>query len=226
MNPQKLKNMDFSTYWWLTRPLLALLASYLIARKMRQFLLSLVIQSMPIAQRYSEDGFKKQTRIVSRLGIGLTILLAIGIEVGYRQFIAPKYQPTSFADLPTKDLNMMPIAPPAILSPQKTAPNNQFPPVSPPLVSAPPVPMTVSAPPLFYLQLAAFSHPTAIQKAKAAHAARVPHPLSMATDAHPTAPYKLVVGPFPSRAEARQYRQHYGLRGYVRPAELLQIWQE
>lgn len=217
--------MILSTYWWLLRPLLALICSYFIARRMRHFLLSLVIKSMPVTQRYSEDGFKKQTRIVSRLGIGLTILLTIGIEVGYRYAFQPNNKKADSSHLPTQNMNLFPTVAPTISPTLETTPTNQIPPrpISTPATISAPTNSPVSR--LYYLQLAAFSDPTHVQKAKAAYVTKVPHPLYLAIDQHPTTPFKVVVGPFASILEVRQYQLQYGLRGYVRSAELLQIWQ-
>lgn len=141
-----------TTYGWLLRPIFSLLFGYFIARRMRQLLLSLAMRTTPVAHRYTEEGFKKQTKVASRLGIGLTVLIAISIEIGYRQILLPnKLNTTKITQtkIPfAQELTMTPLTPFNPPPKQKTAPTNQAPPPpETPTLLPPPAPIPAAVQP-------------------------------------------------------------------------------
>lgn len=74
--------MDATQLLWLLRIIGGLLIGFLIARKFRDFIRSIVIMCIPLKHRISEQSFQIQTRITTLVSILLALGIAIGLNYG------------------------------------------------------------------------------------------------------------------------------------------------
>jgi len=74
--------MEMTQLIWLLRILGGLAIGFILARKLRDFIRSIVIMCIPMKHRISEQSFQIQTRITTAVGILVAIGIAIGLNYG------------------------------------------------------------------------------------------------------------------------------------------------
>lgn len=74
--------MEMTQLIWLLRIFGGLAIGFILARKLRDFIRSIVIMCIPMKHRISEQSFQIQTRITTSVGILVAIGIAIGLNYG------------------------------------------------------------------------------------------------------------------------------------------------
>ena len=228
-------------YVLLARILGSLLAAYLLVRRLRAPIRSLIVRAMPLKVRMSEKAFALQARLSNIAGLTIWLLFAALLfwSSGYLE---------SLWDTPDNEkMEIMPSLPPQPVREQapETPPEVQTPApatATPQPQPQPPKPRTEEAPkqqPMpysttpsvsYYLQLGAYRSLQHARRSQARYAGRllqlrservwIAHAPGAAT------PYKVLAGPFPSRYEAVRFRNNYALRGFPRPLEEMMLYQQ
>lgn len=202
-----------------------LLAGGLLARSLSEHIRGLVVRLMPLEKRISEDSFHIQARtstiIAAALALFLSGLLFWGLEytkqtLGFSPLFQSSMQYTvlpAAPDLSTRIEASEPLpttysaAPVIHEGPSTTAP-----------VVTPPAPDTsfIQIVAVYYLQVGAYDQLT---NARAeAHRLEAQHPglVQVLKFPYSTGPHKVLLGPFPARQAATNYRRLKRLHGFVR----------
>lgn len=225
-------------YLFLARLLGSLLAAYLLVRRLRAPLRSLIVRAMPLKVRMSEKAFALQARISNIAGLTIWLLFAALL------FWGSSYLQSFWGSPDNENMEILPSPPPqpvyektpeaapeakvsapdvAATPAQQNEPRLETPPPQPTPYSA-----LISEP--YYLQLGAYQYPQHARRSQSHYATHVQRPGSqrvwVAHAAGTAIPYKVLVGPFPSRRAAVQFRKNHGLRGFPRPLEEMMLYQQ
>lgn len=214
----------------LIRVLPALLLSFWLVWKLRDFIRTLIVKLMPIRYRISEKSFDLQTRYSLLLSfllvVGGTLLLswAIGKAIPYLQLpVAEQTEQQKVFSLPEP-------RPELIQETRSRAPDTfqqvkeeqqVIPMTAPSTISEPELYETI---PAFYLQLGAFRESRRAWRLRTWLEDRLPVPVWVGTSDGDTAPYKVLAGPFEKRAEVIRFRLQNQLDGFPRPAQSVHVY--
>jgi cell division protein FtsN len=239
----------FMLYSFLIRLALSLLLAYLAVRRLRAPLRGLIVRAMPLKMRMSENALAKQARISNIVGISVWLMLAVplyllsrpiarlfegkepmGVEqVEFRRL--PYRQPAPEVPKPAKP--EIPPAPSVPVPPLAEEASTAIPPSAPAYLpdrrAAPapkPAPYTFDVSPPHYLQLGAFRELARAWEARHRYAVRLPAHVWVGHQAAGSVPYKVLIGPFESRAQAEAFRRHHRLQGFPRPLEDIRLYQD
>lgn len=225
--------MTAISYWFLIRTLLALSVGFWIASRLRGTLRAIVIRSMPVRYRMSEEYFNTQTRISAILamviGLGIASLTYWGIGKASNAIKGPIVSRST-----TVEIEPMP-SPPPTPAPLKleSAPTDTLLHEDPlPATYEEPEPVRIPSPSArpapgnpYYLQLYAFVSKTRAWEQKAYWAARLPQRVFVGIRPADEVPYKVLAGPFDSRGQAISFRERNKLTGFPRRLEVIQLYE-
>ncbi|NBC08744.1 MAG: hypothetical protein GVY26_16260 [Bacteroidetes bacterium] len=220
-------------YVFLARILGSLLAAYLLVRRLRAPIRSLIVRAMPLKVRMSEKAFALQARLSNIAGLTIWLLFAALLFWGSGQLQSLWDSPDNekmeiMPSPPSKPVHKKaPEAPAEEKEPVTTTENNQPP---PPRAEDPPKPATTPAyAPVakpHFLQLGAYRSLQHARRSQARYAAKLQQAVWIAHAPGAGTPYKVLAGPFSSRYEAVQYQKNYALRGFPRPLEEMMLYQQ
>lgn len=226
-----------------------------LANRWKEIFRGLVIRCMPIKHRISEQSYILQTRITSIVGIVFAILVAVLINMAFgigwqkmgwqtrlqQQSVTPKLIPIPpspvVPNLPLKEVikykkeTTVEEKPMAIQSPiqKKYFPNTVHQPLATPAreVVYIPRPTTYYQPVALpvYLQIYAFTTFPKAQQQKARWIGQTPFPVKVGYIEYDFTPYKVVIGPFPSRQAAKHFKNQITIPAFIRPIEGLQFFE-
>ncbi len=259
---------------WFLRGLAGIAIGFFIARKLRDFIRSIVIMCIPLKHRISERSFQIQTRITTLVSILLMIVIAAGLNIAlskgltkmgisekttlHRSTTTPVITWPTKAPVPTtitKQAPSPPIPEPVTLPKATSSPIGSIeksvitPPINP-VISQPiptanpyrPVQKTIPFPPtsspvvyhqtadafypmLYYAQVYAFRDFNKAQRQQLSWNSRSQLPVRIGFIRQELAPYKVIIGPFRNRQAASTFMKNYQVRGFVRPAHQLQLFE-
>lgn len=215
-------------FQWLTllRWLFAFFLAFFVVRKFKDVLRGLIVRSLPVKYRLSEKYFDLQNRIttlsVILIATGIAIALHIGMirlgqSVGWTwESPAPRTSatpppPTPFAVAPVEPVP----APESIMDAM-------------PVAEAPAAPMPAPTPgPLrgdrYYWQVEAFMEESRAWRLQRALSDELLEEVEVGAHPQDRAAYKVLIGPFSSRADATAYARARGLRGWPRRLEVIEL---
>lgn len=214
----------------------ALLLGFWVARKARNLIRTLVVQSMPPEKRIEEKAFIVQGRISTMAGIGLMALVAgvafTGMHKGLARLrgepmaareraSAPKPKTPALAEMLTEPLSMdvptdpeeLPIAYEPRTIPRSGAMRSSN------ARNADRRPQQ-----LHYLQVHAFAEEENAWTAQADLRRRFKTSVWVAADYADPVPYKVLIGPFQSRAQVLQYKKAQKLQGFPKQDPALRFF--
>jgi cell division protein FtsN len=239
----------FMLYSFLIRLALSLLLAYFALRRLRAPLRGLVVRAMPLKMRMSENALAKQARISNIVGISVWLMLAVPLYLLSRP-IARLFDGKERMAVEQMDFTPLPYRQPAPEAPKVTKPeippappvpvpqpaekaSPAFPPPAPAHLSDKrPAPAPLPAPYAFevshphYLQLGAFRELARAWDARHRYAVRLSARVWIGHQANGSVPYKVLIGPFESRAQAEAFRRHHRLQGFPRPLEDIRLYQD
>lgn len=208
----------------LTQILLCLVGGGLIARYFSEPIRSLVVRTMPLEKRISEDSFHIQARASTIIAATLALLLAGALFWGAEHIKSWSGLPPSFKQQQQSlitDLGEMPnLTPSPVLADSGWVEDPMITQALPkPTVeyttdSVEPTPAPILD--LYYLQVGAFDNVTNANSK--AEALRQQHG-NLVQQLHlggSIGPEKVLLGPFPTREAASTYRQRHRLKAWVR----------
>lgn len=223
---------SFDLYFFL-RLAVGLTLGFFIVYRTKGILRALVVRSMPVRHRISEKSYLLQTRISTVLAFVLALTVGLLTEWGLREAAHALGLPTTVEQPEAQDRSASVEQVPAALPLPEPKPSPEPEPVPRDTLVAPSQPKTkqpspVSAPTAepYYLQLYAFRRQDFAEAAQAALSKALDQPVRLAERPGDTEPYKIMAGPFPSRAAAVRYGKRRQLNGFPRPAEGLQFRQD
>lgn len=226
--------MESIPYWLIIRASLALFAGFWIASRLRGILRAIVVRSMPVRYRMSEESFNIQTRISAFLaiaiGLGIATLAYWGLSKAGQALKGPVVSRSTTVEIEPAPEAPAPPPPPVKL---EKAPADTLPapealpqtyeeprPARLPARAAPPAPGAA-----YYLQLHAFVSEARAWKQQAYWAARLPRRIHVGVQPGGAVPYKVLAGPFGSRKQAIDFREKNKLIGFPRPLEQIQLYE-
>jgi len=226
-----------------------------LANRWKEIFRGLVIRCMPIKHRISEQSYILQTRITSIVGIVFAILVAIIINVGLvigwqkmgwqnnlnHQSAVPKLIPIPpspvVPNLPKKTPLMpvqetkseeKPIATP-IVKAKETRPTIIYQPIelAPKQVRYVPNPAVYYQPVALpvYLQIYAFTTYPKAQQQRARWIGQTPFPVKVGYIEYDFTPYKVMIGPFPSRQAANHFKNQITIPAFIRSTNGIQFFE-
>jgi|GEM_PF-6895601 len=217
---------SFDLYFFL-RLAVGLILGFFIVYRIKGILRALVVRSMPVRHRISEKSFLIQTRISTLLAFVLAITVALLTEWGLREAAQALGLPTTVTKTEQHDIatspDPAPAPAPALVPEPEPAPVDTLPDTP---QTKQPTSVATTTEEIYYLQLYAFRRQDFAEAAQAAMSEALDQPVWLAVRPGDTEPYKIMAGPFPSRAAAVRYRKRRQLRGFPRPAEELQFRQD
>ncbi len=188
----------------------AILIGGWVARLLRGTIRSIIVRMMPIDRRIAEDSFRIQARIGAVVSIVLVLVVAVLVYQGV-EYVKQRVgeatatvEKTLVADIPgpiPAQTSVLPLPMPAESSMGHTSP-------------APAAPVFTEA--QFHLQLGAFDNVDNAHRLVARSRERLSAPVFMLHLPATPAPYKVLVGPFPSKVFAREFLKQHDIKGYVR----------
>jgi len=226
-----------------------------LANLWKEGLRGLVIRCMPMKHRISESSYILQTRITTIVGMVFAVLIAIGINVGISvglqrvgwapaattQSVIPKYIPMPPKRIPptTKPMTNIPqpLPTPDPLSvfpakkPVEKPVSTTSTPASEPVVRKEivyvPIPaqkyQAIARP--CYVQLYAFHTFEKARQQQARWIRQTPYTSRIGFVAQDLAPYKVLLGPFPSRQTAKQFQRQLTITSFIRSVEGVQVFE-
>ncbi len=218
----------------------ALLIGFLVARRLRNTVLSIVFRMLPIKYRMSDNGFHKHTRLSTLIGISLVLGvsgLLFYLFSGIQAKVLPDRQEVIHISNDTHTPTTNPI---------RISSNTAYTPLvendSKSLFTSDnnrkdigiqyeneekhnPKPILETQ---YYLQLAAFTTLKNAQKRQQKWSGKMTFDCWIASSTDGMTPYKVLLGPFPSRAQANHIRKRYdGLKdSYVKHGVDLTFFQQ
>lgn len=226
-----------------------------LANRWKEIFRGIVIRCMPIKHRISERSYILQTRITSMVGIIFAILVAgiinIVMAIGWQkmgwqsglqqQTVTPKLIPIPanpvVPNLPKKEIleeeeTSTPediIIPTKVPIPKKSISTTSYyprevPPLEVQYVTKPSTYYQPMALPV-YLQIYAFTSYPKAQQQRARWIGQTPFPVKVGYRANDYTPYKVVIGPFPSRQAANHFKNKITIPAFIRPIEGLQFFE-
>lgn len=227
--------MEHVDYVELIRYALLLLTGFWIARKLRSPLRDIILRLMPIKYRMSESSFNIQTRLSTVLGICIAFLIAWGLNWCVNEitqlFVHPGDPPTILSPTPnTKETQeKTETAPPLSLTPTISTEDVAHDPVEKPKPQTMPIKEPTTTPtsynaPILYLQVEAFQHQALAWRLQSRLLRTLDKDVWLAKGRVPDhAPFKVLIGPFNSRAEALRYRHDTHLDAFLQPAHNIRL---
>ena len=205
---------------------IALVAGFIVARRLRRFVRSSVIRSMPLEKRMSEQSYSLQTRISTLIGFVIALLAAALANLGLLQLeeiigIPVLTQSTTSATISDFEEEASLFAssnwPSEIDEPIDTADTSwnslPQPDSNDELPSGKMKQLEKGA---YYLQLYAFNSQELAMNQLSKSRSQLYKPVMLGKVEYSIAPYKILAGPFLSRVAARKYRDKYKLKGFTR----------
>lgn len=231
--------MESIPFFLIIRLLLGFAAGFWLARKVRGSLRWLVVRLMPVRYRVSEQSFNMQARFSAALAYLLALGVALFIYIGLgkaRDKLAPprvtieevtEISPSSMG--PTLETSSgTPVysstseAPPrrdslpaVALEPQRPAPG-------PP----PAYPSSYEENGRYFVQIFAFKEEARAWAQKQYWESRLSRRVWVGVATGEAVPYKVLVGPFGQRQDARRYLRSEGLAGFPREQEDIRLYKD
>ncbi|MCB0552366.1 MAG: SPOR domain-containing protein [Phaeodactylibacter sp.] len=218
------------------RLVLGLAAGFWLARKMRGFLRKLVVRLMPARYRVSEQSFHFQTKLSTALAFLVTFAVAIAIFLGLgkaehrlqQQPWIKKEEATIVRPEPPEEtmtpLSAIPDFPP----PEKTLlPDDGLPadtPAHTPEEEEHPAAYEFTGE--YYVQIFAFQEEERAWVQQRYWEKRLSRPIWIAIAPGEPVPYKVLIGPFSQRQEARQFLRSQKLEGFPREQQGLRLYKD
>ncbi len=220
-------------YWFLLKAFFALFIGFWIASRLRGILRAIVVRSMPVRYRMSEEYFNIQTRIsvILAVVIGLSIatLTYWGLSKASQAITGPVISRSSSVEIEPAPSPLSFPAPFEEEEPQldtlpyaETLPENYEEP-EPSRIPDPSPPPSFEDP--YYLQLHAFVSDTRAWNQKAHWAKRLPRKVHVGIHSGAAVPYKVLAGPFGSRKQAISFREKNKLIGFPRQLGQIQLYE-
>jgi len=215
-------------FQWLTllRWLFAFFLAFFVVRKFRDVLRGLIVRSLPVKYRLSEKYFDLQNRITT-LSV---ILIATGIAIALNIGMIRLGQSVGWTwEVPARRTSTTPPPPiPFAVTPVEEAPAPESTmdvlPVEQPAVSPAPAPVPR---PLrgdrYYWQVEAFMEESRAWRLQRALSDELLEEVEVGAHPRDRAAYKVLIGPFSSRADAAAYARVRGLRGWPRRLEVIEL---
>lgn len=234
--------MESIPFFLIFRLLAGFAAGIWLARKMQGFFRWLVMRLMPLRYRISEQAFYTQARIGAALAYLLALSVALltyaGLGKAANRLGLPWVTKEEVTEV--RSLSLEPTLPPsystAVLSPpEQAAPwKDSFPAsaVAPPQPGAPEPERTPFYPTAYrrngryYAQLYAFREEARAWAQKEHWQARLSEPVWVGVAAGEAVPYKVLVGPFGQRQEARRFLRGKGLNGFPREQGNIRLYKD
>lgn len=207
-----------------------------VARQLRSLIPKLITRTIPMKDRMAENFLQQLSRKSALAGIGLALLLTTLVFGG----LSSVWTYPGTAALKTSDLLRRPApvakaleepAPLSLKPAEEAVPQEQAAPLAPapvPALRQSAAPQAPSPSGEWYLQIGAFAlEANAYQALQAQAGVHGQLRVYMATDAtggYDEAPWKVLLGPFPSAPAARSYRNRYGVRGFPHHAAGLRFY--
>ncbi|WP_367389021.1 SPOR domain-containing protein [Lewinella sp. LCG006] len=207
--------------------LVAIIIGGTVARSLSGVIRALVVRSIPVEKRLSEESFNIQTRTSTIIGAAVALLVAGGIYWGIESVksyfpkeplmveeqtvILPFTPPTKEKDVESEEV---PISAPITSSPaQATIPDAS--PATRPTAYEASVPIQTGKG-TYYLQLGAYVDGTKALRHAQRLRERYGSLLQTVQLPETTGPNKVLLGPFLTRRDVVRYRQQHQLKGFVR----------
>lgn len=235
--------MTFANFLLVLRIVLGLLLGGIIARLLRKIIRSHIIQLTPMRKRIAPNAFQVQSRKATIIGAGI----ALAVCFGFNYALDKAWQKTSIYQWTSMGNKVGSYTQPSRWSstttsqqetiqesPQKSAfapaKEESLTPPTPhtstfPLATPPPIEWIVHQPlrleDQYFVQLFAVHSLRRAERIKASiHST---HECWIAADDHPISPFKILLGPFPSRKAAHHARHDQHREGYPRSANGLRF---
>ncbi len=205
--------MSIPTIITILQWLFSLTLGLYLSKKIRPHLRKLILRLMPLKYRFSEEFFGLQNRItttvlllVAASIITFCYLLTGKVEKEVTQFSF--FSTTSESEIyPFREEAQVDFDPGHSLI-EDTLPENRV----LPKVAELDQPLTETT---FFLQLYAFQHLERAQVQQSYWSGRLSKKVKIVIVEESPAPYKVWVGPFATRSEARKFNQKYQLGGFI-----------
>lgn len=233
-NIKSLINMEQIPYFLIVRLLLGLGAGIWLARKARSLIRRLAIGLMPMRYRVSEQSFLLQTRLSTALGflvaIGLMLAIVLGLgkaENAARQHPWIKKEETTYASSGPAEQSMQ------ILATETPAPEAEQRPAESRAPEVAPAPPPESERPAayelaggHYVQIFAFQQEDRAWVQQRYWETRLNQPVWVAIAPGDAVPYKVLIGPFRHRQDARSFLRSQKLPGFPREDKGLRLYKD
>lgn len=194
----------------------AITAGLLIVSRLRKKLRSLVVRFMPVKQRLADNFLPRQTRYSAVAGIVLTALIAITLFVGM-EYLEQKVTTSQEITLSVSNAqDKTPLSKTTLSTPPEQPPQAKEEQETPTPSRDESSQYYPSSSVMYYLQLQAFENPRNALKQEKYWTQRLNEPVTTKNIPGDNAPYKILVGPFPSRQAVMKYRSSTGLPGFIR----------
>ncbi len=224
--------MQSIPYFEIARLLVGLAAGFWLTRKMRGLIRGVVVRLMPVRYRVSEQSFDHQTRLSTMLAylVALGIAVAVHLALGKasRALNMPWVKKEEQTMVRSTPLEQPAPTPPPVYepAPPPAVPTEYAAPEPPAAQEAPARPTAYHGDESFYLQLYAFQSEARAWQQQQYWQGRLSLPVQVGIAPGEGIPYKVVVGPFSSRADARRYGRSQRLEGFPRPHHGIRLYQD
>lgn len=205
---------------------IALIAGFIVARRLRRFVRSSVIRSMPLEKRMSEQSYSLQTRISTLIGFIIALLAAALANLGLLQLeemidipvLTQNTSSTTISDFEEEEASLFASSnwPSEIEEPITIDAIRDSLPQSDSYDELPSGNMKPLEKGAYYLQLYAFNSQELAMSQLFLSRSQLDKPVMLGKVEYTLGPYKILAGPFPSRVAARAYRDKYKLTGFTR----------
>ncbi|MCB0572559.1 MAG: SPOR domain-containing protein [Phaeodactylibacter sp.] len=228
--------MEQIPFFLIARILLGLAAGFWLVRKMRGFIRKLAVGLMPVRYRVSERSFHLQTRLSASLAffmafcVALAVFLGLGkVERAARQHPWIEKEESTYSRHEPQSqtmeiLSTEPVypAPESGSTAQDSLPAEEIQP--PQDETGQPRSYDVSGG--YYAQLFAFQQEERAWAQQRYWEKRLSYPVLVAIAPGTRGPYKVLVGPFRQKQDARAYLRQQKLQGFPRNDEGLRLYED
>ena len=230
--------MESIPFFLIIRLLLGFAAGFWLARKMRGSLRWMVVRLMPVRYRVSEQSFNMQARFSAALAyllaLGVALFIYIGLGKAGEKLNLPRIAVEETTEISPDSPE--PALPQKYAAPVGSPPEEPARPedslrvaaaVPPPAPGPPPVyPASYDESGQCFAQLYAFQEEARAWAQKQRWESRLPHKVWVGVAVGESIPYKVLVGPFSHRQEARRFLRSQGLHGFPREQKDIRLYKD
>ncbi len=213
--------LELSTLFYV-KLVLALIVGFLVARRLKDVVLAFVFRFLPVGVRVSTNSFNMHTRLSTAIGFALLFgtagLSLWGMNSLHNQFaptktrkVKPIHQSTGFSFQPSQ---------PIVERKKETTPIEYEEPQEVPSTRVLQKPLSD----YYYIQVSSFASLKNAKKCLRQWTGKITFDCWIAQSDQDNVPFKVLIGPFPSRDQAKSIRKRYNsIKGNVRKAENLEF---